>query len=72
MTKDDAWAAAQEAGLPVVVKPQDGNQGKAFRSILTSEEQVARPTVAAQFFDDIMVEKFLPGHDWRLWSSATS
>ena len=25
---DDAWAAALEVGLPVVVKPQDGNQGK--------------------------------------------
>src|SRR5512139_234194 len=25
---DDAWAAAGEIGLPVVVKPQDGNQGK--------------------------------------------
>ena len=26
---EDAWAAAQEVGLPVVVKPKDGNQGKA-------------------------------------------
>ena len=25
---DDGWAAAMEIGLPVVVKPQDGNQGK--------------------------------------------
>ena len=25
---EDAWAAAQEIGLPVVVKPQDGNQGR--------------------------------------------
>ena len=25
---DDAWAAAQQIGLPVVVKPQHGNQGK--------------------------------------------
>jgi cyanophycin synthetase len=25
---DDAWAAAQEIGLPVVIKPKDGNQGK--------------------------------------------
>jgi cyanophycin synthetase len=27
-TPTTAWAAAQEIGLPVVVKPQDGNQGK--------------------------------------------
>src|SRR5690606_27798370 len=25
---DEAWAAALEIGLPVVVKPRDGNQGK--------------------------------------------
>src|SRR5207253_7472868 len=25
---DDAWEAAQEIGLPVVVKPQDGNFGR--------------------------------------------
>lgn len=29
---EDAWAAAQEIGLPVVVKPQDGNQGRASPS----------------------------------------
>src|SRR4029079_18021965 len=25
---DDAWEAAQEIGVPVVVKPQDGNFGR--------------------------------------------
>src|SRR5574343_87325 len=65
--EDDAWTAAQEIGLPVVVKPQDGNQGKGISVNLTSEEQVRHAyRVAVSFFDDIMVEKFLPGHDWRL------
>ena len=65
--EDDAWAAAQEVGLPVVVKPQDGNQGKGISVNLTSEEQVRRAyRVAIEFRDDIMVEKYLPGHDWRL------
>jgi cyanophycin synthetase len=65
--EDDAWAAAREIGLPVVVKPQDGNQGKGISVNLTSEEQVRRAyRVAIEFRDDIMVEKFLPGHDWRL------
>jgi cyanophycin synthetase len=65
--EDDAWAAALEIGLPVVVKPQDGNQGKGISVNLTSEEQVRRAyQVAVSFFDDIMVEKYLPGHDWRL------
>ena len=64
---DDAWKAAQEIGLPVVVKPQDGNQGKGISVNLTSEEQVRHAyQVAVSFFDDIMVEKYLPGHDWRL------
>ncbi|MCK6413077.1 MAG: cyanophycin synthetase [Azonexus sp.] len=65
--EDDAWAAAQEIGLPVVVKPQDGNQGKGISVNLTSEEQVRHAyRVAIEFRDDIMVEKYLPGHDWRL------
>ncbi len=64
--EDDAWKAAQEIGLPVVVKPQDGNQGKGISVNLTSEEQVRKAyQVAVSFFDDIMVERYLPGHDWR-------
>ena len=65
--EDDAWAAAQEIGLPVVVKPQDGNQGKGISVNLTSEAQVRQAyRVAIEFRDSIMVERFLPGHDYRL------
>ncbi len=65
--EDDAWVAAQEIGLPVVVKPQDGNQGKGISVNLTTEEQVRKAYRAAiEFRDDIMVEKYLPGHDYRL------
>ncbi len=65
--EDDAWAAAQEIGLPVVVKPQDGNQGKGISVNLTTEAQVRHAyRVAIEFRDDIMVEKYLPGHDWRM------
>jgi cyanophycin synthetase len=64
---DDAWAAAQEIGLPVVVKPRDGNQGKGISVNLTGEEQIKKAfTLAEEFRDDIMVEKYLPGHDYRL------
>ncbi len=64
---DDAWAAAQEIGLPVVVKPRDGNQGKGVAVNLTTREQVvAGYENARQFRDDIMVEKYLPGIDYRL------
>lgn len=65
--EDDAWAAAQEIGLPVVVKPRDGNQGKGISVNLTSEEQVRQAyRVAIDFRNDVMVEKYLSGHDYRL------
>ncbi len=64
---DDAWAAAQEIGLPVVVKPRDGNQGKGISVNLTEEQQIKNAyTLAEEFRDDILVEKYLPGHDFRL------
>ncbi len=64
---DDAWAAAQEIGLPVVVKPKDGNQGKGVTVNITTKEQItAGFHSAAEFRDDILVERYLPGHDYRL------
>jgi cyanophycin synthetase len=64
---DDAWAAAQEIGVPVVVKPRDGNQGKGISVNLTQEEQIKKAyTLAEEFRSDILVEKYLPGHDFRL------
>ncbi|MBK5914376.1 cyanophycin synthetase [Rhodocyclus purpureus] len=62
----DAWAAAQEIGGAVVVKPQDGNQGKGISVNLKTQEQVeAAYAVAARFSDEILVERYLPGHDYR-------
>ncbi|MEO5933294.1 MAG: cyanophycin synthetase, partial [Duganella sp.] len=64
---DDAWAAAQEIGLPVVVKPKDGNQGKGVTVNVMTREQLAQAfNTAREFRDDIMVERYLPGHDFRL------
>jgi cyanophycin synthetase len=64
---DDAWAAAEEIGVPVVVKPQDGNQGKGVTAnVLTREHLEIAFRVAKEFRDDIMVERYLPGHDFRL------
>lgn len=63
----DAWAAAQEIGLPVVVKPRDGNQGKGVAVNLTSKEAVEAAYVTAYAIsDDVMVETYLPGQDFRL------
>ncbi len=63
----DAWLAAQEVGLPVVVKPQDGNQGKGVAVNLNSQEQVtAAFTFAREFSSKIIVERYMPGHDFRM------
>lgn len=62
----DAWAAALEIGLPVVVKPQGGNQGKGITVNVTHREQLERAFPAAQAIGSVMVERFLPGNDFRL------
>jgi len=64
---EDAWAAAQEIGLPVVVKPLDGNQGKGVTVNITGREQLLKAyAVASQFRDRILVERYMPGNDYRL------
>jgi cyanophycin synthetase len=66
-TAEEAWAAALEVGLPVVVKPQDGNQGKGVTVNITTQEQLnAAFAAAVEISDNILVERFLPGHDYRL------
>jgi cyanophycin synthetase len=63
---DEAWEAAQEIGLPVVVKPQDGNQGKGVTVNIVTREHLAIAFRAAAEIGTVMVEKFLPGSDYRL------
>jgi cyanophycin synthetase len=64
---EDAWAAAREIGGAVVVKPQDGNQGKGVAVNLTSREEVfAAYAVASEISSKVLVERYLPGKDFRL------
>jgi len=64
---EDAWLAAQEIGLPVVVKPLDGNQGRGVALNLTTKEQVnAAFDAASEESDSIIVERFAAGEDYRL------
>jgi cyanophycin synthetase len=64
---EDAWAAAQEIGLPVVIKPRDGNQGKGISvNIATQEGVMTAYKTAVSFRDDVLVERYLPGSDFRL------
>ncbi|MCE2681236.1 MAG: cyanophycin synthetase [Burkholderiales bacterium] len=64
---EDAWAAAQEIGGPVAVKPRDGNQGKGISVNLKTREQViAAFDLAYEISYNIIVERYLPGADFRL------
>ncbi|MDR2991652.1 MAG: cyanophycin synthetase [Burkholderiaceae bacterium] len=63
---EDGWRAAQEIGLPVVVKPQDGNQGKGVTVNIDSRAHYDLAYAAAAEYGEVMVEKYLPGSDYRL------
>ena len=65
-TVDEAWAVAQKVGLPVVVKPQDGNQGKGVTVNITDRAQLEEAYKNAADYGTVMVERFLPGQDFRL------
>jgi len=65
-TVEDAWAVALEVGLPVVVKPQDGNQGKGVTVNITDRAALDEAFATAAEYGTVMVERFLPGHDFRL------
>jgi len=63
---EHAWEVAQDIGLPVVVKPQDGNQGKGVTVNIATREHIEVAFQAAAEYGEVMVEKFLPGNDFRL------
>jgi cyanophycin synthetase len=67
LSAEDAWAAACEIDGPVVVKPQDGNQGKGVAVNLSTREQIeAAYAIAFEVSDEVLVERYMPGHDYRL------
>jgi cyanophycin synthetase len=64
---EDAREAALEIGLPVVVKPRDGNQGRGVATNLRTQEQVvAAYDAAREESSRIIVEKHIAGGDFRL------
>ncbi len=64
---DDAWEAATDVGLPVVVKPQFGNHGRGVATNLQTREQVVAAYELARAEDEgVVVERFAPGADHRL------
>lgn len=64
---EDALDAANEIGFPVVVKPTNGRQGKGVIANVTSPEQLVNAYhIAAEYQDDVLVERYIPGDDFRL------
>ncbi len=63
----DAWEAAQDIGLPVVVKPSDGNHGRGVTLDLSNQADIeAAYAVADAEGSEVMVERNIPGHEHRL------
>lgn len=66
-TADEAVAAMEEIGPPVVVKPLDGRQGKgASINLTTAEEVIAAFQSAIEFSQEILVEELLQGNNYRV------
>ena len=64
---EEAWEAAQGIGLPVVVKPSDGNHGRGVTLDLRKQADIeAAYHVAYPEGSDVMVERFIPGDEHRL------
>ena len=64
---EDAWRAMVEIGIPVVVKPKDGNQGKGVTVNISTRDQLnAAYAAASAISDEVLVEKYIPGSDYRL------
>jgi len=66
-TADQAWAAAQDIGMPVVVKPLDGNRGWGVSLDVNTEDGVRKAWVAAdKEGSGVLVERYVRGDEHRV------
>ncbi len=68
-SEDAAWEAAQDIGVPVVIKPYDGNHGRGVTLNLVEEHDIrAAYNLAVQRGGsrNVIVERFVPGNEHRL------
>ncbi len=62
-----AWEAAQDIGLPVCVKPTDGNHARGVSLELSSQEDIeAAYDIALAEGSEVIVESFIGGEEHRL------
>jgi cyanophycin synthetase len=66
-TADEAWAAAQDLGLPVVIKPSDGNHGRGVTLDIGNEADCrAAFALADNHGSEVLVEDYIRGNEHRL------
>ena len=66
-TEDEAVKAAEDIGYPVVIKPQNGNQGKGVSLNLKNSQEVVRAfNLAKNYSSKIIVEKQIKGRHYRV------
>ena len=66
-SREDAWVAAEELGLPVVVKPQDANHGRGVSIRLEDRAAVeAAFDIASREGTGVVVEHFVAGAQYRV------
>ena len=63
----EAWEAAEDIGVPVVVKPTDGNHGRGVSiELMTQGEVEAAFHLADAEGSEVIVERFVRGNEHRL------
>lgn len=64
---EQAWEAAQELGLPVVVKPTDGNRGRGVMLDLKTQAEIESAwSVAHEEGSGVIVERYIVGEEHRV------
>jgi len=64
---EDAWSAAEDIGLPAIIKPRYGRRRKGTgRNLLTRAEVLAAYAAAREETSHLVVERYADGPAWRL------
>lgn len=65
---EEAWEAAQDIGLPVALKPYDGNHGRGVSLDLSKQQDIEAAFALAQRKGDgsVIVEQYIAGNEHRL------
>ena len=67
-TLEEAWEVAQDVGLPVAIKPEDGNHGRGVSLDLDQrcDVEAAFTLAKSQGSGGVIIEQFIPGNEHRL------